>query len=359
MGLSTRLPVMEQLTPFNNDVTPLDLQNSQASRHPWLLHELSIPTLNFCAFSSCEIRSDASGATSTQNTSLLVAAAGSPDTTVVLHHLPSSQSVSKILAPISKQGRIGMVMSVHLISPLDVSVPLDGRTAGTSDLRLAVGYENGQVAVFKSQATIETSVETTQPCNIAAWKLVYTCAPHMQPVLSVTISTSVSAVYSSGADAVLAKSCLPATMMAHSADTRLREEDTVVRKTGHSGQQSLQERSDGRIIATAGWDGRVRVYSAKTLRELAVCGGFRSNSAAKHAIVPAPASGTAEKVSTACHAITFAELSAFNKIVEHGSAGTIMSAADDRQRVRAQSAMETHWLASAGVDGRIALWIVY
>merc|ERR1711939_357892 len=40
--------------------------------------------------------------------------------------------------------------------------------------------------------------------------------------------------------------------------------------TKHAGQQGLSIRSDGRIFATAGWDARVRVYSAKTLKELAV-----------------------------------------------------------------------------------------
>jgi len=352
--------MVEQLIPFNNDATRADLQNSQASRHPWLLLELDIPTLNFCAFSSCEIMNNASGAASTLETSLLAAAAGSPDTTVDLHHLPSSQSVSKILAPTSKQGRIGMVMSVHLISHPDVSVPCEGRTLGAIDLRLAVGYENGQVAVFETQATIEGSIGTTQPFSVAAWQVVYSCAPHMQPVLSVAISTSVSAVYSSGADAVVAKSIVPAVTTAPSAGTKPRDEVTTVQKTGHSGQQSLRERGDGRILATAGWDGRVRVYSAKTLRELAVCGGPRSSSsAAKHAIVPAPAGGAAEKLSTACHAIAFADLSTSGEVVDHGNGGTVARAADDRQRARVQSVMQTHWLASAGVDGRIALWNVY
>ncbi|KIW36180.1 ASTRA-associated protein 1 [Exophiala oligosperma] len=41
-------------------------------------------------------------------------------------------------------------------------------------------------------------------------------------------------------------------------------------KTKHAGQQGLSSRSDGKIFATAGWDARVRVYSTRTMRELAV-----------------------------------------------------------------------------------------
>ncbi|KAH7116015.1 WD40-repeat-containing domain protein [Dendryphion nanum] len=41
-------------------------------------------------------------------------------------------------------------------------------------------------------------------------------------------------------------------------------------QTKHSGQQSLTVRSDGRLLVTAGWDSRIRIYSAKSLREVAV-----------------------------------------------------------------------------------------
>jgi WD40 repeat protein len=40
--------------------------------------------------------------------------------------------------------------------------------------------------------------------------------------------------------------------------------------TGHSGQQSLRVRSDGRLLVTGGWDWRIRIYSSKTLKEVAV-----------------------------------------------------------------------------------------
>ncbi|KAH6698929.1 WD repeat-containing protein, partial [Verticillium dahliae] len=40
--------------------------------------------------------------------------------------------------------------------------------------------------------------------------------------------------------------------------------------TKHSGQQSLRFRDDGRVFATGGWDAMVRVYSGKTMKEVAV-----------------------------------------------------------------------------------------
>ena len=51
---------------------------------------------------------------------------------------------------------------------------------------------------------------------------------------------------------------------------RIGTEPIRTANTKHAGQQGLRVRSDGRIFATAGWDSRVRVYSCKTMKELAV-----------------------------------------------------------------------------------------
>jgi hypothetical protein len=43
-----------------------------------------------------------------------------------------------------------------------------------------------------------------------------------------------------------------------------------VSNTAHAGQQSLRVRSDGRLLVTGGWDCRIRIYSSRTLKEVAV-----------------------------------------------------------------------------------------
>ncbi|KAF1937211.1 WD40 repeat-like protein [Clathrospora elynae] len=40
--------------------------------------------------------------------------------------------------------------------------------------------------------------------------------------------------------------------------------------TKHAGQQCLRVRSDGRLLATGGWDTRIRIYSTRTLKEVAM-----------------------------------------------------------------------------------------
>jgi WD40 repeat protein len=43
-----------------------------------------------------------------------------------------------------------------------------------------------------------------------------------------------------------------------------------IKNTGHAGQQSLHVRSDGRLLITGGWDTRTRIYSSRTLKEVAM-----------------------------------------------------------------------------------------
>ena len=68
-----------------------------------------------------------------------------------------------------------------------------------------------------------------------------------------------SSFFTSSADAIIAR---------HSLSQHDGEMKTI--QTKHAGQQSLSVRSDAKIFATAGWDGRARVYSTKSMKELAV-----------------------------------------------------------------------------------------
>ncbi|EHK98735.1 putative ASTRA-associated protein 1 [Glarea lozoyensis 74030] len=85
------------------------------------------------------------------------------------------------------------------------------------------------------------------------------------PVLSLQVDPSREFCVSSSADAIIAKHPVPSV-----------PEDTVMAviskplktvQTKHSGQQDLKIRSDGKIFATAGWDSKVRVYSAKSMKD--------------------------------------------------------------------------------------------
>lgn len=120
--------------------------------------------------------------------------------------------------------------------------------------------------------------------------------------------------------------------------------------TKHAGQQGLDIRSDGRIFATAGWDSKARVYSCKTLKELAVL----------------------EWHKVGCYAVAFPDMKVLDESDRSStpSEGTsprtpnraIAAITQSRSLVkdrRIRQATTTHWLAVGAKDGKISLWDIY
>ena len=118
-------------------------------------------------------------------------------------------------------------------------------TGNESQFILAAGYESGHACVYSVTAS--------------SWSTIYTFKSHSQPVLSLVIHPSLQSFYTTSADANLAQH--PIAIAAHPINSV---------NTKHSGQTGLRIRDDGRIFVTAGWDGVGRVYSATTLRQVAV-----------------------------------------------------------------------------------------
>ncbi|KAF2861751.1 WD40 repeat-like protein [Piedraia hortae CBS 480.64] len=257
---------------------PLDthLTQSQPTQtpSPQLTHSIPCHTLNFCSFASVILPGE----------TLLLALPGLIDNEIVLTTLPSSARHSKALSP----GKRGMPMSLSLSLSLSLFT--------TETLLLLAGYEDGSTVLF------------TSPLTSPNWRVLSTHASHTQPVLSVVLGRE--AGFSSAADAVIARYALPkegALPLDGSPEGKSR-----IVNTGHAGQQGLVIRDDGRILATAGWDGKLRVYSARTLKELGVGMWHREG----------------------CFAVGFAG-------------------------VREEEGQGRHWVALGCKDGKVSLWEVY
>jgi len=129
----------------------------------------------------------------------------------------------------------GMTMCISLVKKTDDS----------SEFILAGGYESGHTCVYSVSST--------------CWSTIYSSRAHSQPVLSLAIHPSQQCVFTSSADANLVQH-----------PTVLATQPIKVVNSKHSGQTGLSIRDDGRILVTAGWDGCGRVYSATTLKQVAV-----------------------------------------------------------------------------------------
>jgi len=308
--------------------TTLPIEDNISHRkQPWLLHSLTIPTLNFCSFACLSVplisivqaeqhndeeSASTSTTTSPPDSSLLIAVSGQNDSTIDLYQLPSEKKVGMIPAPEVVNGKSGMVMALKLFH------------SSTQDLHVIAGYESGRTYVYKRAKQ--------------QWDPIYTSCPHSQPVLALDISPGRDFYCTSSADAIIAKHRLDA-----QADV-----DNVAKQvqTRHAGQQGLRLRSDGRIFATAGWDGRIRVYSAKSMKELAVLKWHKDGcyAVAFAAIDVVGVQNMSDSTSSASSSVVVAKIS---------------SAIQTVGQTRDAKARNTHWLAAGAKDGKVSLWDIY
>lgn len=115
------------------------------------------------------------------------------------------------------------------------------------------------------------------------------------------------------------------------------EVETKVVQTKHAGQQSLSVRGDGKIFATAGWDGKVRVYAAKGLKELAVLKWHKEG----------------------CYATAFAGTLKNQLEGTPNDEGAVARRELTVAQQRAFKSQSTHWLAAGSKDGKVSLWDIY
>ncbi|KAI8957527.1 WD40 repeat-like protein [Daldinia sp. FL1419] len=351
--------------------TALPLDESSPERpQPWLLHILHVNTMNFCSFASCPT------APSITQGELFIAVPNTLETEAVdILELPGQTRLHTINIG-DKGEKKGMVMSLCLFWRREY-------------LTLAVAYESGLAVV-------------AQLGKGGTWDILYRAQVHNQPVLSLDLDPFKSYFLTSGADAIIAKHPVP-TATFHiresqhppktsdgnigASNTSLlsavlspeprpeippRQEKLAIEtkplktiNTKHSGQQSLRIRSDGKIFATAGWDSKVRVYSAKTMSELAVlkwhdvgCYAVsfttlddgQTIAPSKRDVDNVEASkGVKDEVSTA-------------KTPDDPKPTTIVASKLGQLRVkdrRIKMAQEAHWLAAGSKDGKISLWDIY
>ncbi|KAK4205145.1 WD40-repeat-containing domain protein [Triangularia verruculosa] len=342
-GRDNRL-VVWRLTTHDEEVlsTTLPLDPAPESRpKPWMLHVLEISTMNFCAFSYCPALPENNPTTASDEILLAVPNTLSSES-IDIFHLPSrirkhtvDFSASSSPEPDKKNG---MAMSLSIF-----------HHPTNHHLTLIAGYERGLTAVYQLAPDSST------------WKLSYQSNPHTQPLLSLDVSPDKSFFLSSGADAIIAKYPIPP-----SPATPIAENPIKVVNTRHAGQQSLRIRSDGLIFATSGWDSMVRVYSVKTMKELAVLKWHQQGcyAVAFATVNPPTASSPSSSSSSSSSRPQHPNSSEETLVPEEGkdSKEVIQVPKMVEMTVREKRihhAKTAHWLAAGSKDGRVSLWDVY
>ncbi|EPE28353.1 WD40 repeat-like protein [Glarea lozoyensis ATCC 20868] len=287
-------------------VLPVDTP-PEPRKQPWLLHVLDVNTMNFCSFAQGSADSSTSSSDGAGEELLIAVPNTISSESVDIFHLPSSKRLHTVSHRAAFKG--GMVMAISIF-----------HHPKSQNLTVIAGYESGHTAISELSST--------------NWKTLYAARSHTQPVLSLQVDPSREFCVSSSADAIIAKHPVPSV-----------PEDTVMAviskplktvQTKHSGQQDLKIRSDGKIFATAGWDSKVRVYSAKSMKELAVLKWHNEG----------------------CFAVAFAVVSSATELHFHtnesptGTALTKTVAAMTVKEERLWKAKTAHWIAVGSKDGK-------
>lgn len=147
-------------------------------------------------------------------------------------------------------------MSMHLFYSTS-SAP--SSSTSVRELRLLCAYEDGSVVLRK-----RTAPENKQTVEGRGWEVVWKSKLHVESVMAMTVSADRTFALTVSADHLVGRYDLLKTQEEASESTSA----GTAFKTKHPGNGAVAIRSDGRVCAIGGWDGKVRLYSTKTLKLL-------------------------------------------------------------------------------------------
>lgn len=267
---------------------------------------------------------------------------------VDIFYLPAETRVCTVRSDASIN--TGMLMAVDLFFSTN------------GDLYLVSGYEDGHVMVHLRRGPIlREHLDYGPGANPAwNWERVYVYRAHSQPVLSLNVpsTTPKTHFFTSSADATIAKHPIPEAPRSLLGGALKAESSAPLKSvnTKHAGQQDLRVRSDGKIFATAGWDSRVRVYSCKTMKELAVLKWHKEGC---YAVAFAGVNLDTQEPQTALVAESAKDQGGSGEVCKDIVTTEGRGSLAGVQQQRSQKAQNTHWLAAGSKDGKISLWDIY
>ncbi|KZT63993.1 WD40 repeat-like protein [Daedalea quercina L-15889] len=308
--------VQEPAAALGNSAIPLGLQN------PQLCYSMDVNALNYCRFSLMPM---AESVLSDERRALIALPNLVESSFADIWTLPSQK---RLHAAIGKAGQTegpsldgrgvnstGIIMSMHLYEQTHP------HACGQTSLRLLCAYENGAVTCWGYARTgKETSIEGI------GWDTLWNVRLHVESaVMAMAVSNDNSVALTVSADHLIGRYDIKL-MQDENADA---ETACTVHRTKHPGNASIDIRDDGKMCAVGGWDGKIRLYSTKSVKSLGTLGYHKKSSQAvafarQHAPVLAENSMTTDK------------------------ADDLMDEDDKAERAQ--------WLAAGSQDQRVSLW---
>ncbi|EGN98932.1 hypothetical protein SERLA73DRAFT_168506 [Serpula lacrymans var. lacrymans S7.3] len=304
---------------------------------PNLRYSLDVNALNYCRFSLLPLL-QAEHAIQNTDTEALIAVPNLVESSLAdVWTLPACQ---RLHAAIGKQessdtesdGRgnrqaEGIIMSMHLFTTLPDTA---SSSSSPRELRLLCAYENGGVILRRY-----TGPENKKTIEGIGWQVAWSSTLHVESVMAMAVSRACTFALTVSADHLVGRYDL---ISAGLPGVSL-EDACKVYRTKKPGNAAIAIRDDGKVCAIGGWDGKVRLYSTKTMKPL----------------------GTLEYHKQSCQAVAFAR-STPSMEKEHDSTvqSGLLEVTDDEESDDEMSEEEMRkrglWLVAGGKDSRLSVW---
>jgi WD40 repeat protein len=235
------------------------------------------------------------------------------------------------------------VIAAHIIPDIPCATEATNRGTGQNEEHPATGdgvlSASRATSEVRSEVSSSTQPHTTpkeaSPFPFQATSLSFTKQPVVPSRLQSTPVAGLSSLLSTSTPQAKIKPPPPAT-----TPVSIQPAYKTI-NTKHSGQQSLRIRSDGRLFATGGWDSRIRVYSSKTLKEVAALKWHKEG----------------------VYAVDFAQVLVAENLREEEEdeeeKAVAQTGLQKLQRQREEQMQLKHWIVAGAKDGKVSLWDVF
>ncbi|KAL0954817.1 hypothetical protein HGRIS_003762 [Hohenbuehelia grisea] len=233
--------------------------------------------------------------------------------------LPSCQRVhAAVGTPADKsfslpgRGQDGIIMALHVYTIASITDPnaASSSAAGArgDELRLLCAHESGGVVLRRYSGPKSHSVEGT------GWDVIWKVKLHTEAIMSMRVSPDNSSALTVSVDHIIGR---------YNLQTHTESDAGVIFRTKHPGNSAIAIRHDGKVCAIAGWDGKVRLYSVKSMKPL----------------------GTLSYHKEGCQAVEFA-----------CPVGKDCGDGTDDELDEEDKEEKARWLVAGGKDTRISIW---
>ncbi|KIY49209.1 WD-40 repeat-containing protein [Fistulina hepatica ATCC 64428] len=291
---------------------------------PTLRYSLDVNALNYCRFSllvpasSLYANDEVQKSTSTPAGKALIAVTNLVDSSCAdVWSLPDKERMHAAIGrdpasdPIPLDGRgnskTGIIMSLHLFY-----ADRSHQVASIPELRLLVGYEHGGVTLRRY-----ATPEKARSVEGKGWETLWHVNLHAESVMAMRVSKDNRLALTVSADNIVGRYDLLADSTPGTA-----------MRTKHPGSNCVAIRDDGRVCAIGNWDGRLRLYSTKTMRSL----------------------GTLKYHQMSCSCLEFAHQPV---LVDHDRED---SDSEDDDLPDSERKDRDRWLVAGSKDNRISIW---